>query len=294
MQHKTVLLHEAVTGLQLSKDSVVVDATFGAGGHAREIVQQLDTHGCYIGIDADATALDRSKLGKATATIHLVYDNFSNISAIVHSLGINQVDAVLADLGWRMEQFADGEKGFSFLHSGPLHMTFGDPAEYPFTAADIVNEWEESTLADVLYGYAEERYARRIAKAIVAARKETPITTTDELVAVVESALPSVAKRQKIHPATRTFQALRIAVNDELTVLERFIKDGFMLLAPGGRMAIITFHSIEDRVVKHSFRELKAAGLAQLTPKKPIVPSREELKENPRARSAKLRIITKI
>ena len=192
-----------------------------------------------------------------------------------------------------MEQFADGKKGFSFLHDGPLHMTFGNPDDYPFTAADIVNEWEEQTIANILFGYAEERYARRIAKAIVTARREHPIMTTLELVQVVEGALPKAARHAKLHPATKTFQALRMAVNDELTVLERFIKDGFDLLTPGGKLAIITFHSIEDRVVKHSFRELKEAKLATLTPKKPIVPAREELQTNPRARSAKLRIITK-
>ncbi len=294
MQHKTVLLHEAVDGLGLSKSSVVVDATFGSGGHAKEIVSRLGKDGCYIGIDADATALDRTKVGKTNATVHLVYDNFSNITKILSSLQIERVDAILADLGWRMEQFADGSKGFSFMHDGPLHMTFGNPADYSFTAEDIVNDWEEHVIADVLYGYADERFARRIAKAIVVARKSERITTTTELVNVIIEAMPRAAKHQKIHPATKTFQALRIAVNDELSVLETFIKDGFALLKTGGSMGIITFHSIEDRVVKHSFRELKDAGLATLNPKKPIVPSAEELKENPRARSAKLRILTKL
>lgn len=294
MQHKTVLLHEAVDGLGLSKSSIVVDATFGSGGHAKEIVSRLDKTGCYIGIDADATALDRTKIGDSKAAVHLVYDNFSNITKILSSLQIERVDAILADLGWRMEQFADGSKGFSFMHDGPLHMTFGNPADYAFTAEDIVNDWEEHVIADVLYGYADERFARRIAKAIVVARKSERITTTTELVDIVAGAMPRAAKHQKIHPATKTFQALRIAVNDELSVLETFIKHGFALLKAGGSMGIITFHSIEDRVVKHSFRELKDAGLATLNPKKPIVSSIEELKENPRARSAKLRILTKL
>lgn len=293
MQHTTVLLHEAVDALALKPDTTVVDATFGSGGHAREIVRQLDEAGTYIGIDADETALDRSKLGEASPRIHLVHDNFGNLTNILGSLQIEKVDAILADLGWRMEQFADGEKGFSFQHEGPLHMTFGAPEAYPFTAADIVNDWEEHVIADVLYGYGQERFSRRIAKAIVEARRKKRIETTTELVEIVENAFPKVARKGKIHPATRTFQALRIAVNDELGVLETFLKDGFSHLAPGGRMAIITFHSIEDRVVKHSFREFKEAGLATLTPKKPIVPTEEELKSNPRARSAKLRIITK-
>jgi 16S rRNA (cytosine1402-N4)-methyltransferase len=294
MQHKTVLLREAVEALALSPDSIVVDATFGSGGHAREIAQQLDERGCYIGIDADETALDRRKLDNVSPQIHLVHDNFSNITNILCSLHIEKVDAVLADLGWRMEQFADGSKGFSFLHDGPLHMTFGKPDAYPFTAEDIINDWEEHVIADILYGYGEERFARRIAKAIVEQRQYSRISRTKELVEIVEGALPKAARRGKIHGATKTFQALRIAVNDELRVLETFIKDAFALLKPSGRLAIITFHSIEDRVVKHSFREFKDAGLATLTPKKPIVPSREELKENPRARSAKMRVITKI
>lgn len=293
MQHTTVLLPEAVDGLVLSPSATVVDATFGSGGHAHAIVQQLDETGTYIGIDADKTALDRSKLGDVAPHIHLVNDNFRHITQILGSLQIEKVDAILADLGWRMEQFADGEKGFSFQHEGPLHMTFGDPESYPFTAMDIVNEWDEHVIADILYGYAQERFSRRIAKAIVAARTHQSIKTTTELVNIINRAYPAVAKRGKIHPATRSFQALRIAVNDELGVLETFLKDGFAHLVPGGRMAIITFHSIEDRVVKHSFRELKEAGLATLTPKKPIVPSEEEQKQNPRARSAKLRIITK-
>jgi 16S rRNA (cytosine1402-N4)-methyltransferase len=291
--HTTVLLHEAVAALELSPDDIVVDATFGSGGHAREIVTTLGEAGTYVGIDADATALDQSKLDGFSPQIHLVHDNFGNITNILRSLHIEQVDAILADLGWRMEQFADGNKGFSFQYDGPLHMTFGKPEDYPFTAEDIINDWEEHVIADILYGYAEERFARRIAKAIVEQRRYSRITTTKGLVEIVEGALPKVARRGKINPATKTFQALRIAVNDELGVLERFIKDAFTALAPGGRMAIITFHSIEDRVVKHSFREFKDSGVATLTPKKPIVPSEEELKENPRARSAKLRIITK-
>jgi 16S rRNA (cytosine1402-N4)-methyltransferase len=293
MQHKTVLLQEAVEALRVSPDDTVVDATFGSGGHARQITDALKENGCYIGIDADQSALDASKLADREAKIHLVHDNFKNITNIIRSLHIEKVDGILADLGWRMEQFADGNKGFSFLHDGPLHMTFGDPAEYSFTAEDIVNDWEEHVLADILYGYAQERFARRIAKAIVEQRQHARITSTKQLVEIVEYALPRVAKRGKTNPATKTFQALRIAVNDELGVLETFIRDAFSLLKPGGVLAIITFHSIEDRVVKHSFRELKAAGMGTLTPKKPIVPNEEELKENPRARSAKLRIITK-
>lgn len=294
MQHKTVLLQEAVNGLDLKKDSIVVDATFGSGGHAREIVAKLNKSGLYIGIDTDATALDRTKIGDCAPQVHLVYDNFSNITNIIKSLQINAVDAILADLGWRMEQFTAGGKGFSFMQDEPLHMTFDKPENYSFTAADIVNDWDEHVIADIIYGYSEEKFARRIARAIVEARRNERITTTTELVDIIKSALPKGVAKQKIHPATRTFQALRIAVNEELSVLEKFIKEAFLLLKPGGKMAIITFHSIEDRIVKHSFREIANSGQVKLTPKKPIVPGAEELKENPRARSAKLRIITKL
>jgi 16S rRNA (cytosine1402-N4)-methyltransferase len=293
MQHTTVLLHEAVTGLELDPKDTVVDATFGSGGHAREIATHLGSDGLYIGIDADATALHIEKVGEVQPRVELVNDNFKNLTKVLSSLKVEKVDAILADLGWRMEQFADGAKGFSFQHDGPLTMTFGNPEDYLFTAADIVNEWEEENIADVLYGYADERFSRRIAKGIVEARKQAPIETTLQLVNIIEQSLPKVVLRKKTHPATKTFQALRIAVNDELTILSSFIRDGFTALKPGGRMAIITFHSIEDRVVKHSFRELAQSEQAQLSTKKPIVPSVEEIKINPRARSAKLRIIKK-
>lgn len=293
MQHKTVLLHEAVDALNLKADSVVVDATFGAGGHGREIVKRLGDGGTYIGIDADANALHEELLGPTKAEVHLINNNFGHIDDILCSLNIEKVDAVLADLGWRMDQFVGGGKGFSFSHNEPLLMTYGDSRGYPFTAYDIVNDWDEKVIADVIFGYAEERFARRIAKAIVEKRRESPISTTADLVAVIDSALPSFAKRGRIHPATKTFQALRIAVNDEFAVLEKFIKQAFVHLNSGGKFAVITFHSGEDRVVKHAFRELKNSGQALLTPKKPIAPKFEETKENPRARSAKLRVITK-
>jgi len=297
MQHTTVLLHEAVMGLLLDPNSTVVDATFGSGGHAREIATHLGSDGLYIGIDADASALEaevvKEKIGDVQCKIELIHDNFKNLTEILSSLHIEKVDAILADLGWRMEQFADGAKGFSFQHDGPLHMTFGNPEEYLFTAADIVNEWEEENIADVLYGYADERFSRRIAKGIVEARKEGLITTTKQLVEIIERSLPKVALHKRTHPATKTFQALRIAVNDELTVLQQFINASFVALKPGGRLAIITFHSIEDRVVKHSFRELSQSQEGVLITKKPISPTLEEVTTNPRARSAKLRIIEK-
>jgi 16S rRNA (cytosine1402-N4)-methyltransferase len=294
MSHKTVLLHEAVDGLQFNPEDIVVDATFGSGGHAREILRCLNKDGVYVGIDADATAFAGKSLTVTEATVHLVNDNFKNIAEIVRSLHIEKVDAILADLGWRMEQFADGGKGFSFNKDEPLHMTFGDPKEYPFTAHDIVNDWDEETLANIFYGYAEERFSRRIARAIVEARKENIIASTKDLVTIIENAVPAAYRHKRVHPATKSFQALRIAVNDELGVLETFISQAMICLEVGGRLGIITFHSIEDRIVKQTFRSLAQANRGMLVTKKPITPSAEELAENPRARSAKLRIIEKI
>jgi len=293
MSHITVLLQEAVDSLQLSTDSVVVDATFGSGGHAREILTRLGSDGIYIGIDADSTAFKNQSLPEVKATVHLVNDNFQNITQILSSLQIETVDAILADLGWRMEQFAGSGKGFSFAVDEPLIMTYGEKENYPFTVHDIVNEWEEETIANIIFGYADERYARRIARAIVEVRKSRSIDSTAVLADIVRGAVPKVERYKRIHPATKTFQALRIAVNDELGVLERFIKNAFRALKPDGVMSIISFHSIEDRVVKHTFRALAESGQATITPKKPISPSVEELANNPRARSAKLRTITK-
>lgn len=293
MSHKTVLLHEAVDGLQLQPDYIVVDATFGSGGHAREILSRLNKKGTYIGIDADASALEGATLPPSEATVHLVNDNFKNITQILSSLHIEKVHAILADLGWRSEQFENSGKGFSFNIDEPLLMTFGDPSTYPFTAKDIVNDWEEETLANIFYGYADERFARRIARAVVEIRKKEPIVTTKALADIVAEAIPKRFHPRRIHPATKAFQALRIAVNDELTTLETFIREATVSLEAEGRMSIITFHSLEDRIVKHSFRSLAQTGAYRLITKKPITATEEELDINPRARSAKLRIIEK-
>lgn len=294
MQHKTVLLQEAVDSLQLTSNDIVVDATFGSGGHATEILKRIGKGGTYIGIDVDQTAFDNVRLERTDARVHLVNDNFKNITEIISSLQITSVDAILADLGWRMEQFSESNKGFSFMNDEPLYMTLGVPSDYLFTAEDIVNEWEETSISDVIFGYGEDRASRRIAKAIVEARKIEPIKTTKQLADCIANALPKAASYKKIHPATKTFQALRIAVNDELGILESFLKDAFASLSEGGRLSIISFHSLEDRIVKHYFRELVAAEAGTLATKKPVIPTQEELTQNPRARSAKLRTITKI
>lgn len=295
MKHITVLKEVAVETLALKEDSIVIDGTYGAGGHAELICSHLSKKGTYIGIDADKTALDQSSLSTSRGgpTIHLINDNFQNLTEIIGSLHIKQADAILADLGWRTDQFTDGGKGFSFSADEPLLMTYGEPEKYPFTAYDIVNSWDEENIADIIYGYAEERHSRRIAKAIVEARRRAKILTAADLATVIEGSVPGFYKNGKINPATKTFQALRIAVNDELGTLERFISAALSILAPGGRLSIITFHSLEDRVVKLRFRDAAKTDDFILITKKPIAATREELLENPRARSAKLRVIEK-
>ncbi len=285
--------------LNLSKDSVVVDCTLGSGGHAREILKILGKEGTYIGIDVDASALQaNASLQEHTdAKVILVEGNFRTIGKILDDADILQANAVLADLGWRMEQF-DGEagdpRGFSFRRDEPLFMTYGDAGKYPFTAYEIVNDWKEEDIANVIYAYGEERFSRRIARKILETRELSPIATSKELASVIEEAVPRVYARKRIHPATKTFQALRIAVNDEFDALRELLLDGFARLAPEGRMAIITFHSLEDRIVKETFRTYTRDQKAVLVHKKPIEPSQDELQENPRARSAKLRVIQKI
>jgi 16S rRNA (cytosine1402-N4)-methyltransferase len=295
MQHITVLQTEAVEALALHPASVVVDATLGAGGHTREILQCLGKTAVYVGIDADKAAVDTAKAEqKSKATMHLVQGNFGDLDAILDELGINSVDAVLADLGWRTDQFIEKGRGFSFTDEIGLEMTYGEASNYSFTAKDIVNEWAEADIANVLYGYGEEQYSRRIAKAIVAERAKAPIETAAALATIISAAVPAGYRRGRIHPATKSFQGLRIAVNDEFGVLETFIASVFARLRSRGRLAIITFHSLEDRIVKLAFRAYTQDQKGVLVQKKPVTPTKEELQKNPRSRSAKLRIIEKV
>ena len=293
MAHKTVLKEEAITALALTPSSSVVDCTLGAGGHARRILDVLNESGQFIGFDRDASSIaSNQELLNAKAQVELIEANFAKIKSELTKRSVTPT-AILADLGWRSEQFEGGGKGFSFLHDEPLLMTYGDPEQYDFTARDIVNEWDESSIADIVFHYGEERSARRITSAIVTARETAPIETSTQLADLITQAVPPFRRRQRIHPATKTFQALRIAVNDELSVLKTLLEDGFDLLAPGGRMAIITFHSLEDRIVKQYFKSLAGEGLGELPHRKPVTANEEELAENPRARSAKLRTIEK-
>lgn len=293
-QHITVLQKEAVEALHIRPDGIYVDATLGSAGHARAIASRLDEQGTLIGVDADPEAITKVRDGQwGTGTVQLVVDNFKNINSVLSKLNIETVDGILADLGWRMEQFSGNGKGFSFQVDEPLLMTLGDPSAYPFTAQDIVNEWKESDLVNVLRAYGEERFAGRIAHAIVEAREVEPITHSVQLANIIKAAVPARFQNGKIHPATKTFQALRITVNDELDTLRTFIEHAIATLAEGGRLAIITFHSLEDRIVKHAFKDLAHDSKGTIITKKPITPSREEILQNPRSRSAKLRIFEK-
>lgn len=290
--HIPVLLTETVSVLGLKPDSVVFDCTFGGGGHGRAILEHLNEDGVYVGIDTDPEALGNAEVTGRGKT-HLVNDNFTNIKSIAESLNLTP-DTILADLGWRLDQFDGGGRGFSFLHDEPLLMTFGDPEKQLFTAFDVVNSWEEASLADIIYGFGEERFSRRIAKAIVNERVNGPIKSSKQLADIVTNAYPSVARHGRLNPATKTFQAIRIAVNDELGALTRLLEDGFEILAPSGRLAIISFHSLEDRLVKKFFANKVKDEQALRLIKKPITASEEERQINPRSRSAKLRIIEKL
>lgn len=292
MPHTPVLLRESIDSLNIHQSGVYVDSTYGGGGHSKAILSVLE-HGVLVAIDADPEAfLNKEALQSVSeATVHTVCDNFKNISSILDLLHIEKVDGILADLGWRMEQFSGNGKGFSFIHNEPLIMTYGEETNYPFTAEEVINSWTENDLVNVFVGYGEERFPKRIAKAIVTERRKHPIKTTHDLVEVIVGAVPHAFKSGRIHPATRIFQALRILVNDELGVIEQLIKQSVQRLNLNGRLSIITFHSIEDRIVKQLFRTYVESGKGSLMTKKPVCPTREEIIQNPRSRSAKLRTL---
>ncbi|MCF7815593.1 MAG: 16S rRNA (cytosine(1402)-N(4))-methyltransferase RsmH [Candidatus Pacebacteria bacterium] len=294
--HITVLIDEAVEALAIKSSGVIIDATLGSSGHARNIVSKLEKDGLFIGIDADQQAIleGQKTFSEALCHVELRVGNFRDINSILEQLHIEKADAILADLGWRMEQFSGNGRGFSFQVDEPLIMTFGDPSTYAFVAKDILNEWKETDIKNVLKGYGEEQFSGRIARHIVERREKTPFETTFDLVSVIEEAVPSFYKRGKINASTKTFQALRIAVNDEFDALENFLIKSIAHLKAGGRLAVITFHSTEDRIVKHLFRNYSHDHIGTVVNKKPIIASREEVARNPRARSAKLRVFEKI
>ena len=288
--HKTVLLNETIDGLNLKSGATVVDATFGGGGHSKEICRRYkDVKITAIDQDKSAWEKVKNKFNDCDCDITFVNKNFSEIG----SLG--QVDGIIFDLGLSSDQLENSGRGFSFMKNEPMLMTMKEnPSSEDLTAIDIVNGWSEKSLADIIYGYGEEKYRGRIAREIVDSRKKKKIETTFDLVSIIEKAVPGSYKKGKIHCATRTFQALRIAVNDELGVLEKGLEQGFKILKNEGRMSVISFHSLEDRIVKKFYKEKEKKGEARLINKKVILASEEELKINNRSRSAKLRILEKI
>ena len=306
--HRPVLLDECIENLKIRPDGVYLDGTLGRAGHSREIAKRLTT-GRLICVDRDDAALEAAKerLAGWMDRVTLVHSNFDQVGDIVADLGLPGVDGMLFDLGVSSPQLDDGARGFSYMHDAPLDMRM-DRSE-GLTAADVVNTWPQEELKRILFQYGEERYAPLIAAAIVRRRQERPIGTTLELVDVIKSAMPGKALKEKQHPAKRSFQAIRIAVNDELASVERMLKGAVPKLNRGGRLAVITFHSLEDRIVKSGLAEF-AKGCTcppdfpvcvcgktpdvKLINKKPILPTEREVEENPRARSAKLRVAEKL
>jgi len=296
MAHETVLLNEAVDALSLSEGSIIVDGTLGSAGHATLITKQLGASGTFIGIDHDSDALSRSKLllEKAGCTKHFIEGNFRDISTHLKKLEIKCIDGLLLDLGLNSEQLESSNRGFSFQKNEPLSMTFSaDSSKSLFTAETILNEWKEEHLFDVIKGYGEERFAKSIARKIIEARQEKKFKTTDELVDVIKGAVPTWYRHKKIHPATKTFQALRITVNDEIESLKQGLTDAYTHLNDNGRIVVISFHSIEDRVVKHLFHSWEKEDKGIRITKKPLTPTDKEKETNPRSRSAKLRVFEK-
>jgi 16S rRNA (cytosine1402-N4)-methyltransferase len=291
-EHIPVLAGTLAEQIILPPDGVMVDATIGHGGHSYLFGQNLGPTGIIIGLDVDTNAIQRAKnrLKDLSCKVVVLHSNFSQIGEQVHRQGMDKVDFILADLGLCSAQLADFETGLSFQQNMPLDMRIDKRLKT--TAADIIGKTDEKSLADLIYNFGEDRASRRIARFIVQHRKEKPITTTGELAVVVCKALgrPGQKRKSKIHPATRTFQALRIAVNCELENLERLLGSAPELLKKNGYIALISFHSLEDRLVKNSFKQNAKEGIYRIITKKPIVPTREEIAENPRARSAKLRI----
>lgn len=293
--HKTVLLNETIEGLNLTNKSRVIDATFGGGGHSQFICKKYPKSE-IIAFDQDKEAFERAekKFKGLKCEIKFVNKNFRELDNNYFISDGEKVDGIIFDLGLSSDQLENSGRGFSFMKNEPLIMTMKEsPLPEDITAADIVNDWGEENLANIIYGYGEERFSRRIAKAIVLARKKKRIETTFELIKIIESSVPNAYKRGKIHFATKTFQALRIATNDELRALEEGLEKGFNVLKKGGRMAVISFHSLEDRIVKRFFKAKEKNKEVKLINKKPIIPKLEEIKNNNRSRSAKLRILEK-
>ena len=302
--HVSVLLDECIEGLNINPDGIYVDGTLGGAGHSLEIVKQL-RGGRLIGIDQDKNALAAAekRLAGYLDKVTLVHDNFSHIRCILKDINVEKVDGILLDLGVSSHQLDEAKRGFSYMHNAPLDMRMNQESE--ISAYDIINRYSKEKLADVIYRYGEERWAKRIAEFIVLERSNKPVETTYELVEIIKKAVPKGARKDGPHPAKRTFQAIRIEVNGELAILEKAVEDMTLSLNTGGRLCIITFHSLEDRLIKNAFRKQEnpctcpadfpvcvcgQASRGKAITRKPILPSAKEIEENPRARSEKLRI----
>jgi 16S rRNA (cytosine1402-N4)-methyltransferase len=306
--HISVMLNECIDGLNINKNGTYIDGTIGGAGHSGEILKRLDLSGLLIGIDQDDDALrySKEKLGEHSNVL-LVHDNFSNVKNILEENNIKGADGILLDLGVSSYQLDNPERGFSYMQDAKLDMRMNE--ESNFSAWDVVNTYSKKQLEDVIRNYGEERWANRIAEFITDERKNKTIDTTFELVDIIKAAIPARARRDGPHPAKRTFQAIRIEVNKELEILKKSVEDCIDVLKPGGRICIITFHSLEDRIVKNVYKEKENPCTCppefpvcicgrkpeiKIITKKPVTPSNEELDVNPRSRSAKLRIAQKI
>lgn len=307
-EHVSVLLNECIEALKIKEDGVYVDGTLGGAGHSKEICKYLGKSGQLVGIDQDIDAINASKikLESETCQISLIESNFSDVKVQLENRGISDIDGMLLDLGVSSYQLDKPERGFSYMHDAPLDMRMDQGMD--LTAYDIVNKYSEEDLDQVISEYGEERWSKRIAEFICEHRMDQPIKTTYELVDVIKKAIPKGARRDGPHPAKRTFQAIRIEVNNELGVIKKTILDIVKLLKPGGRLCIITFHSLEDRIVKHTYKELenpctcprefpvcvcKKKSTIKIITRRPTVPTDEEITRNPRSRSAKLRVLEK-
>ena len=307
--HVSVLLNECIDGLNIKPDGVYVDCTMGGAGHSKEIVKNLSSEGLFIGFDQDINAINTAKerLSEYSDRVKFVHNNFENIKSELEKLGITKIDGVLADLGVSSHQLDEADRGFSYMQDAPLDMRMDVRSE--FSAYDVVNNYSEDELNRIIKEYGEENWSRRIAKFIVEAREESPIQNTGELVEIIKKAIPKKARIDGPHPAKRTFQAIRIEVNNELGVITSLIRDVASIMNKGGRICIITFHSLEDRIVKNEFKYLAIDCICppelpmcqcdkekevKVITRKPILPSDEEVEVNPRSRSAKLRVAEKI
>ena len=303
--HKSVLLKETIDGLNIQPDGIYVDGTLGGGGHAYEVCRRLGDKGSIVGIDQDAAAIEAAgnRLKDFGEKATIVRSNYCDMKSKLHELGIDKVDGIVLDLGVSSYQLDTAERGFSYREDAPLDMRMD--TRQKMTARDIVNDYEEMELYRVIRDYGEDKFAKNIAKHIVAARKVKPIETTGELTEIIRASIPMKYQKKSGHPAKRTFQAIRIELNRELEVLKDSLDDMIDLLNPGGRLCIITFHSLEDRIVKSAFRKNEnpctcpsdfpvcvcgKVSKGSILTRKPILPSEEEMEENSRAKSAKLRI----